>query len=127
MVGRAKEIANHIPFVFPYISADVWARVFDSRYRLISGFLPQGKLIKWVRINIVKKVITIVVKINSLSQVSNISTRNTWCNRGHWKTPIGSELNNNVIQGRIFIFFNGGVEKLLVGCKRHHWASFDRG
>ena len=25
-----------------------------------------------------------------------------------------------VLQGQIFIFFKGGVEKLLVGCKRHH-------
>ena len=25
-------------------------------------------------------------------------------------------------QGRIFIFLKGGVEKLLVGCKRQHWA-----
>jgi hypothetical protein len=32
-----------------------------------SGFLPQGKLIGWVSINTVKEVITIVVKINSLS------------------------------------------------------------
>jgi hypothetical protein len=24
------------------------------------------------------------------------------------------------VQGRIFIFFKGGVVKLLVGCKRHH-------
>jgi hypothetical protein len=31
-----------------------------------SGFLPQGKLTGWVRINTVKKVITIVVKINCL-------------------------------------------------------------
>jgi hypothetical protein len=31
-----------------------------------SGFLPQGKLTGWVRINIVRKVITIVVKVNSL-------------------------------------------------------------
>ena len=31
-----------------------------------SGFLPQGKLTGWVRINTAKKVITIVVKINSL-------------------------------------------------------------
>jgi hypothetical protein len=26
----------------------------------------------------------------------------------------------NILQGRIFIFFKGGVEKLLVGCKQHH-------
>ena len=31
-----------------------------------SGFLPQGKLTGWVRINTVRKVIKIVVKINSL-------------------------------------------------------------
>ena len=36
--------------------------IFSKR----SGFLPQGKLTGWVRINTVKKVITIVVKINSL-------------------------------------------------------------
>jgi hypothetical protein len=26
----------------------------------------------------------------------------------------------------MFIFLKGGVEKCLVGCKRHHWASFGR-
>jgi hypothetical protein len=36
--------------------------VFPGR----SGFLPQERLTGWVRINIVKKVITIVVKINCL-------------------------------------------------------------
>ena len=29
--------------------------------------------------------------------------------------------------GRIFIFLKGGVGKILVGCKRHHRASFGRG
>jgi hypothetical protein len=24
----------------------------------------------------------------------------------------------------MFIFLKGGVERFLVGCKRHHWASF---
>ena len=36
--------------------------VFSGR----SGFLPQEKLTGWVKINTVKKVITIVVKTNSL-------------------------------------------------------------
>jgi hypothetical protein len=36
--------------------------VFSGR----SGFLPRGKLTWWVRINSVKKLITVVVKINSL-------------------------------------------------------------
>ena len=35
-----------------------------------SGFLPQGKLTGWVMINTIKKVITIVVKITILGQVS---------------------------------------------------------
>jgi hypothetical protein len=56
-----------------------------------------------------------------------ISTRDT--NLRKFKLPkyhrYGIELRTS--QGRIFIFFKGGVEKLLVGCKRHHWASFDRG
>jgi hypothetical protein len=43
-------------------SAESRAWVFSG----CSGFLPQGKLTRWVRINIVRKVITIVVKVNSL-------------------------------------------------------------
>jgi hypothetical protein len=36
------------------------------------------------------------------------------------------EYHQDAFQGRIFIFFKG-VETFLVRCKRHHWASFNRG
>ena len=35
--------------------------------------------------------------------------------------------NTQTIPRADFHFFKGGVEKFLVGCKRHHWASFDIG
>jgi hypothetical protein len=31
------------------------------------------------------------------------------------------------MQGQIFIYLKGGVEKFRVGCKRHHSVSFNRG
>jgi hypothetical protein len=31
-----------------------------------------------------------------------------------------SDVEKKVYQGRMFIFLKGGVEKCLVGCKRHH-------
>jgi hypothetical protein len=58
--------------------------------------------------------------------VRRISQRSRYRKSGVFSAYSGF-LPQGMLQGRIFIFFKGGVEKLLVGCKRHYWAIFDRG
>jgi hypothetical protein len=62
-----------------------------------SSFLPQGKLTGSVRINTCSWESNHNCCKDKQSRVSNISKRNTWCNRSLKSPNMGSELNNVII------------------------------